>query len=105
MLRGGDVVTYNTKKTPPTRVWREDGVWGCDVMSKRPTNSCLQRGWVRVQKVQKPTPATCIWHEDGVWGCDVMQKRPTDSLVIESPVWSGYSAPGPPNRLDFTPEP
>jgi hypothetical protein len=26
-------------------------------------------------------------------------------LVIESPVRSGYLAPGPPNRLDFTPEP
>jgi hypothetical protein len=26
-------------------------------------------------------------------------------LVIESPVRSGYLAPGPPNRLDVTPEP
>jgi hypothetical protein len=26
-------------------------------------------------------------------------------VVIESPVQSGYSAPGPPNRLDLTPEP
>jgi hypothetical protein len=26
-------------------------------------------------------------------------------LVIKSPVQSGYSAPGPPNQLYFTPEP
>jgi hypothetical protein len=38
-------------------------------MPKRPTDSRLKRGWVRVQEIQEMTPPTRFWSEGGVCGC------------------------------------
>jgi hypothetical protein len=38
-------------------------------MPKRPTDSRLKRGWVRVQEIQEMTPPTRVWSEGGVCGC------------------------------------